>query len=128
MAALFSWPGISATISRRILTFTEDKIGKNDDESYYSWLMGEFGHKLMIDDYDLSHIDMASFNTLTEKMLRVGAFFEVIHTVTMFGFFFIKRGDFEKAGIWQGCWVVSVQNTNTIMQRYISYYSKYDYP
>jgi hypothetical protein len=102
MATLFSWPGISATISRRILTFTEDKIGKNDDESYYSWLMGEFGHKLMIDNHDLSHIDMASFNTLTEKMLRVGAFFEVIHTVTMFGFFFIKRGDFEKAAVMAG--------------------------
>ena len=40
---------------------------------------------------------MASFNTLTEKMLKLGAFFEVIHVVLLFGFFFIKRGDFEKA-------------------------------
>ena len=98
MSSLFSWSGISATISRRILTFTEDKIGTNDDESYYSWLLGEIAHKIMIDDFDLSHIDMASFNTLTEKMLRVGAFFEVIHAVVMSGFFFIKRGNFEKAG------------------------------
>jgi len=98
MAGLFSWPGISATISRRILTFTEDKISANDDESYYSWLLGEFGHKIMIDDFDLSHIDTASFNTLTGKMLKVGAFFEVINSAFMFGYFFIERGNFEKAG------------------------------
>jgi class 3 adenylate cyclase/tetratricopeptide (TPR) repeat protein len=97
LAALFFYSGISATISRKILTFTQDKISRNDDESYYSWLLGEMGHKYFIDDFDLSHIDMDSFTTLTEKMLRVGAFFEVIHTVAMFGFFFIKRGDFEKA-------------------------------
>jgi tetratricopeptide (TPR) repeat protein len=97
-AALFAWSGISATISRRILTFAEDRIGTNDDESYYYWMLGEICHKLMIDDHDLSHIDTASFNTLTEKMLRVGAFYEVIHGVVMSGFFFIKRGDFEKAG------------------------------
>jgi hypothetical protein len=98
LAALFFYSGISATISRKILTFTEDKIGANNDESYYSWLLGEMGHKIFVDDFDLSHIDMDSFTTLTEKMLRVGAFFEVIHTVVTFGFFFIKRGDFEKAG------------------------------
>jgi len=97
VASLFSWTGISATISRRILTFTKDKIGTNDDESYYSWLMSEMVHKLFVDDFDLSHIDIASFNTLTEKMLRVGAFFEVIHEVIMLGFFFIEKGDFEKA-------------------------------
>jgi class 3 adenylate cyclase/tetratricopeptide (TPR) repeat protein len=97
LAVLFSWPGISATISRRILTFTKDKIGKNDDESYYSWLMSEITHKLYVDDFDLSHIDMASFNTLTEKMLRVGEFVEVIHEVFMLGWFFIERGDFERA-------------------------------
>jgi class 3 adenylate cyclase/tetratricopeptide (TPR) repeat protein len=96
-AALFSYPGISATISRRILTFTKDKIGTNDDESYYSWLMSEISHKLYVDDFDLSHIDIASFKTLTEKMLRVGAFFEVIYEVLMLGWFFIERGDFEKA-------------------------------
>jgi len=92
LSSLFSWSGISATISRRILTFTEDKISRNDDESYYSWLLGELAHKMAIDDFDLSHIDMASFNTSTQRMLRVGAFFEVIHTVVMLGFFFIKRG------------------------------------
>jgi class 3 adenylate cyclase/tetratricopeptide (TPR) repeat protein len=98
MSGLFSWTGISATISRRMLTFTEDKIGKNDDWSYYSWLMGEAGHKLYVDDFDLSRIDMALFKELTGKMIRVGAFYEVIHAVIMVGFFFIKRGDFETAG------------------------------
>jgi class 3 adenylate cyclase/tetratricopeptide (TPR) repeat protein len=96
-SVLFSFPGISATISRRILTFTKDKIGKNDDESYYYWLMSEMTHKLLVDDFDLSHIDIASFKTLTEKMLRVGVFFEVVYQVSHLGRFFIERGDFEKA-------------------------------
>jgi tetratricopeptide (TPR) repeat protein len=102
VAGLFSWTGISATISRKILTFTKNKIGKNDDESYYSWLLAEMTHKICVDDFDLSHIDMTSFNTLTEKMLRVGAFFEVIHEVLLLGFFFIERGDFEKVGDMEG--------------------------
>jgi class 3 adenylate cyclase/tetratricopeptide (TPR) repeat protein len=97
-SSLFSWSGISATISRKILTFTADKIGANDDESHYAWLVIEIAHKIMIDDFNLSHIDIVSFNTLTEKMLKLGAFLEVIHGVVMFGFFLIKRGDFEKAG------------------------------
>ena len=96
-AALFSYTGISATISRRILTFTKDKIDKNDDESYSSWLMSEMTHKLYLDDFDLSHIDIASFKTLTEKMLKVGEFIEVIYPVIMLGWFFIERGNFEKA-------------------------------
>ncbi len=98
ISSLFSLPGISATISRRILTFTKDKIATNDHESYYLWLLAETSHKLFADDFDLSHIDMAQFNTVTEKMLRVGAFFEVIHEVLCLGWFMIERGDFEKAG------------------------------
>ena len=97
MAVLFSWSGISATISRRILTFTGEKIGMNDNESYYHWLLIEIVHNILVDDFDLSHIDMASFNTLTEKMLRVGVFYEVIHEVLFFGWFFIEKGNFEKA-------------------------------
>ncbi len=96
-AALFSYTGISATISRRILTFTKDKIGKNDDASNNSWLMSEMTHELYVHDFDLSHIDIDSFNTLAEKMLRVGEFFEVICQGIMLGWFFIERGDFEKA-------------------------------
>lgn len=97
LAGLFSLTGISATISRKIVKFTKDKIGANDDESYYSWLLGEMAHKMFVGDYDLTHIDMDLFNTLTEKMLRVGAFYEVGNEVLLLGWFFIERGDFEKA-------------------------------
>jgi class 3 adenylate cyclase/tetratricopeptide (TPR) repeat protein len=97
MASVFTWAGLSAPISRRILTFTEDKIIQSDFYAHYWRLISEIAHKLYIDDFDLSNIDMVSFNTLTEKMLRVGAFFEVIHAAIMCGFFYVKRGDFEKA-------------------------------
>jgi class 3 adenylate cyclase len=96
LAGLFSWPGISATISRRILTFAKNKIDTDDNESRYTWLVSEACHRIFIDDFDLSHIDMASFNTLTEKMLKVGAFFEVINSAFCLGYFFIERGNFEK--------------------------------
>jgi class 3 adenylate cyclase/tetratricopeptide (TPR) repeat protein len=97
IAGLFSWPGISATISNRILTYTEDKIGTDDYESRYTWLVSEACHRVFIDDFDLSHIDMASFYALTEKMLKVGVFFEVINAAFISGYFFIERGNFAKA-------------------------------
>jgi len=96
LAGLFSWPGISATISRKILMFSRAKIVANDDESYYSWLASEIIQKIFVDDFDLSHIDSDSFNALTEKMLKVGQFVEIIHALLLFGFFFIERGDLEK--------------------------------
>jgi hypothetical protein len=96
LAGLFSWPGISATISRRILTFAKNKIDTDDNESRYTWLVSEACHRIFIDDFDLSHIDMASYNALTEQMLKVGAFFEVINSAFCLGYFFIERGNFEK--------------------------------
>jgi len=96
-SALFSWPGISAPISRKIVTFTKDKISKEDDESYFMWLFAEIACKGLIEGFDLSHIDIASFNTLAQKMARVGALIEAIHSGVMLGSFFIEMGDFEKA-------------------------------
>jgi tetratricopeptide (TPR) repeat protein len=80
------------------LTFTEGKIDANDIESYYWWLTMDTLHKIFVGDFDLSHIDMDSFKSLTEKILRAGAFFDAIHAVITLGWFFIERGDFEKAG------------------------------
>jgi tetratricopeptide (TPR) repeat protein len=97
MAALFYWPGVSETISRKLLTFTQDKIDTKDIESYYFWLEVMMHHRIFLGDFDLSYVDMDSFNVLTERMLKVGAFFEVINAVIPLGWFFIEKGDFERA-------------------------------
>ena len=97
LSTLFWWPGISATISRRIIKFTKDKIDTSDDESYSWWFFDEMLHKTMFENFDLSHIDIVSYKILTEKMLRIGVLFETIVSALFLGFFFIKRGDFENA-------------------------------
>jgi class 3 adenylate cyclase/tetratricopeptide (TPR) repeat protein len=97
IGVIFSWGGLSGKISRRILDFTKDRISTSDLWTSYIWLICDIGHRHMIGDFDLSYLDVESFSSFSERMLKVGASVEVIHAVLMMGFYFIKIGDLKSA-------------------------------
>ena len=48
---IFSWPGISKTISKKMLDFTKSKIDRHDERAYFHYLAANLFHDFFIGDF-----------------------------------------------------------------------------
>ena len=96
MSAIFSWSGISFTLSRKVLEFAKDKIDISDVKSVLYYKFSQSIHFCTSGDWQ-EEIEID--NDLVAKTLDIG---EVIFVANYIGFnlfFYIARGNFS-SGQW----------------------------
>ena len=71
-SVLFSWPGISKRISKKILDFTKNKIDHHDVRAYAVYLFADFFHDYCIGNFVSPD---PALESLTDRMIKVGELF-----------------------------------------------------
>jgi class 3 adenylate cyclase/tetratricopeptide (TPR) repeat protein len=93
-STLFSWPGISFHLSRRILNFVRDRIEPGDSKSRIFYLFSELTLKCLSGDWpEKIELDLG----LIERNLSMGEFFFTTNSVFWIEYLHIARGDFLSA-------------------------------
>ena len=93
-SAIFSWPGISFTLSRKVLDSVKDKIDKNDFKSVLYHRCSEFIHNWLIGDWA---VEEAFDDHLIDLNTGRGEFFFTSVYIFWFCHLHIERGYFEGA-------------------------------
>jgi class 3 adenylate cyclase/tetratricopeptide (TPR) repeat protein len=120
-STLFSWPGISFTLSRKILDFIKDKIDANDTKSIIFYEFSELTHKSLSGDWpekiEINH-------DLIDRNLGIGEFFFTTNYIFWVEYLSIARGDFTTAQ-WAVQKISEVGETySNDMARILKYHAK----
>ena len=114
MSGLFSWPGISFTLSRKVLDFVKDKIDMNDVKSVLYFKMFEFVHNGMTGTWQE---DIDPDNDLLARNLEIGEFLFSTIYLEWIGFSNIPRGNLNTAQL-------AIQKMSDIGETYDNEYAK----
>jgi len=88
---MFTWPGISFRLSRKVLTFAKGKVDSNDATSVFFYETTEFVHNYWGGSWDAVREyadDLVNWN------LSAGEFFAVLSYVFWYSHLFIDQGNF----------------------------------
>jgi len=91
MSAVFSYSGLSFTLSRRVLSLVKDKIDMNDARSVLYYKFSEILHNVLSGSWPE---DMEVDQDLVEKNLRAGEFMMVASYISFFQVLYTSRGHF----------------------------------
>ena len=107
-SVLFSWPGISKRISKKILDFTKNKIDHHDVRAYAHYLFADFFH-----DYCMGNFVSPdpALESLTDQMIKVGELFYGLMMILWPGVYFAATGQFAKA-------IEMVEKMNAVYREY----------
>jgi len=120
-STLFSWPGISFTLSRKILDFVKDKVDANDTKSTIFYKFCELTHRCLSGDWpekiEINH-------DLIDRNLGIGEFFFTTNYIFWVEYLSIVRGDFSTAQ-WAVQKIFEVGETySNDMARILKYHAK----
>jgi class 3 adenylate cyclase/tetratricopeptide (TPR) repeat protein len=93
-SAIFSWPGISFTLSRKILEFVKDKLEPNDTKALICYRFCELIHHFFKGDWNL--IPKCD-ERLVEQSLKIGEFFFTTTYLDVLCHLHIERGNLDVA-------------------------------
>ena len=94
ISATFSWPGISFTISRRLLGFCTKRVDKDDLRSISTYDMGSTVLNFSTGDWDL--IRGLDDNWVKER-LNIGEMINTLVCLLFRGWIEIDQGHFDEA-------------------------------
>ena len=94
MSVLFSWSGMSFTLSRRVLEFTKDKIDMNDVQSALNY---KFSAWLLACTSGNWPEEIAPEHDLIERNLGIGEFLYTTCYITWNSFMYTARGNINEA-------------------------------
>ena len=92
MSVLFSWPGVSFTLSGKVLKFVKDKIDMSDEKSVLIYKLSDSVFSFLSGDWlDKNECD----HNLINWHLRMGEFFYPIQYIWWNNVLFIPQGNFS---------------------------------
>ena len=107
-SVLFSWPGISKRISKKILDFTKNKIDHHDEKAYAYYLFTDFFHDYCIGNF--ASPDPA-LEPLADRIIKAGDLFYGLMMILWPGVYFAATGQFAKA-------IEMVEKMNAVYREY----------
>jgi class 3 adenylate cyclase/tetratricopeptide (TPR) repeat protein len=93
-SSLFSYTGISKSISKKMLDFTKKRMDCNDERAYAGYLFGKLCYDLCMGDFIFPD---ARFDSLTDRIVKGGELYHGAVMTMWSGFYFIAVGQFAKA-------------------------------